>query len=1103
MKNRPGVSTRLNSLVARMLPGSLGLRFKLILLFVVIKVFPLVLLAVIAAKMADDLGQELGRSARQMGNTAEQALGATAGLAVSDSVRALDARAREDIERLTTDTANRLADFLYERDGDIRLAASLPIGEASYKAFMDSRSGLIIENGEWAYDEAGKVWLPKNPATPQGDSVGSSSLADNAHAFHYRAPDDFKRQRRPLYLEITFVDLNFRERIKVVRSSKVDPAKKNISRPENTFAHSERYAGELARLAPGQIYVSEVIGEYVRSKVVGTYTPEAAAEAGEPFDPAASAYAGKENPLGKRFAGLIRWATPVTKDGRIVGYVTLALDHDHLMEFTNHLMPTTARYTGIPDASEGNYAFIWDHLGRNIVHPRHYFITGYNAKTGLAEVPWLEEDLYDAWMQSGKSFEDFSKGVPVFHEQSLKKRNSAALAREGTIGLDCRYLNAAPQCTGWFELSKHGGSGSFVILWSGLWKLTTAAAIPYYTGQYASSPRGFGVVTIGANVDEFHAAANETEQSIGQQIQNTRQDLRVIEEKTQHSIADKLFRTSLSLSLSTAGMCVLVILLAIWLAFLITRRITAIIDGISRFRAGERDFRFNNARGDEMGALADCFDGMANSLDAQLTRLEEEIAGRERFERELIDMKGGLEDLVDSRTKDLSELNLHLSRQIEERCQAEAQVRHLADHDPLTGLPNRRFFQACLEGSLEKAKANNSQVALLYCDLNFFKKVNDNFGHAVGDELLRIVAERMKNRVASADMVSRLGGDEFAVLLHESPSLPDIEAIAGRLIEAVAEPMIARGHQVRVGVSIGIALFPDNSLDASQMFMHADLAMYKAKTEGGNRFCHFTPAMRLCLREKTAWEQGLRNALLNQELKLYYQPRFDLETRSIVGIEALLRWQHPQHGLLSPGSFLDVATQCGILPEIDDWVLAEACAQANRFDEQGFPYSRMAVNVSAKELVKPGYAAKFFKTAERAGVDLSSMGIEITEHVLIEDYNSAKSTLQSLREQSVQIAIDDFGVAHSSLQRLIECPIDMIKIDRFFVSRINESEKSEAVIKAMIVMARQTGLSVVAEGVETSDQLDFLKSCGCHIIQGYIYAKPLSPNNLMSWTPPS
>ena len=1080
----------------------LGLRCKLILLFIIVKLFPLVLLAVIAAKMAEDLGGELAQSTKQMSDTAERALGATAELAVSDSVKALDARATEDIERLTTDTAIRVADFLYERDGDIRLAASLPIDEISYKAFLDSRSGEIIENPDWVYDKASKVWVPQHLHVSQNDIVSSSSLADNAQAFNYRAPDNFHRQKRPLFLEITFVDLNLHERVKVVSSSKVDSTKKDISRAENTFAHSESYAKELAGLSPGQIYVSNVIGEYVSSKVIGTYTPEAAARVGEPFDPGASAYAGKENPLGKRFAGIIRWATPVQKEGKIVGYVTLALDHDHLMEFTNHLVPTIKRYTEIPDASEGNYAFMWDNLGRNIAHPRHYFIAGYDAKTGLPEVPWLEETLYDAWMRSGEPYSEFIKGVSTFHEQSLQKRNSQDLASQGKLGLDCRYLNAAPQCTGWFELSKYGGSGSFVIQWSGLWKLTTAAAIPYYTGQYGASPLGFGVVTIGANVDDFHAAANETKQSIDRQIQSTHKALHVIEDKTQLSIADKLFATSMNLTLSTVAMCILVILLAIWLASLIIRRITTIIEGISRFRAGERDFRFNNVRNDEMGALADCFDGMADSLNEHLTRLEEEIAERKRFESELMEVKGGLEELVESRTKDLSELNLNLSQQIDERLMAEKKAQHLAEHDPLTGLPNRRFFQQCLEESLKRGREGNSQVVLLYGDLNYFKRVNDNFGHAVGDELLRIVSDRLRRRVDSKDIVSRLGGDEFAILLHDSPSVQNIEKIASRLIEAVSVPMTVRGKQVQVGISIGIAIFPDNSQDASQILMHADLAMYRAKMEGGNRFCHFTPDMSQSQMEKNMWEQGLREALARKEFRLYYQPRFDFRARKIVGIEALLRWQHPQHGLLAPGSFLEVADQCGILPDIDDWVLLDACRQAKIFDNAGFAYSRMAVNVSAKELVKSDFADNFFSIVSQAGVNFSNMGIEITEHALIEDYDSAIKTMQSLRNNHVQIAIDDFGVAHSSLQRLIECPIDIIKIDRFFVSKISESEKSEAVIKAMIAMAIQTGLGVIAEGVETSSQMEFLRQCGCHIVQGYIYAKPMSPFNLMNWVPP-
>ena len=247
---------------------------------------------------------------------------------------------------------------------------------------------------------------------------------------------------------MTFIDLDGKERVKVVNSPRMNPALRDVSKPENTFVRAEHYFAELQKLEPGQVYVSEVIGAYVGSRIIGHYTPLSVAKAGLPFEPEQSAYAGKENPLGKRFEGLVRFAAPVVEKGHITGYVTLALDHDHLMEFTAHLVPTNERYTEIPDASEGNYAFIWDHKGRSIVHPRHFSITGYNPDSGEPQIPWLEDRIYDKWQASGKNYLNFIQDEPQFVAQSNTKKPAKELTQKGLVGLDCRYLNFAPQCTG-------------------------------------------------------------------------------------------------------------------------------------------------------------------------------------------------------------------------------------------------------------------------------------------------------------------------------------------------------------------------------------------------------------------------------------------------------------------------------------------------------------------------------------------------------------------------------------------------------------------------------------------------------------------------------
>jgi PAS domain S-box-containing protein len=588
------------------------MRAKLIALFVVIKVIPLVLLAMLAWRQAWLLGEELQQRTELLTTTAVQAIKKTEKISIADAVEAMDNRAREDIERMTTDTARRVADFLYARDSDILMAASLQPDADIYKSFIEQQRGLLIKPGTWKLSDDGQSWIEASRTMPAPDI--HSSIPDNTTNFHYRPPDSFEYENRPFYLEMTFVDTQGREIVKAISSSRMDPQHKDISARRNTYARAETYFSELQKLRPGDIYVSDVIGSYVPSRVIGVYNPANAAKAGEDFAPEKSAYAGKENPVGKRFQGIIRWVTPVARNGEIIGYVTLALDHDHLMSFTDHQTPMAERYTKIPDAATGNYAFIWDHKGRSIVHPRHFSITGYNPETGEAEVPWLESAIYGAWQSSGKSYAEFIPTAPTFLQQTNTKKPAPELTRQGLVGLDCRYLNFAAQCTGWFDLTRDGGSGSFLINWSGLKKLTTAAAIPYYTGQYGASPRGFGFVTIGAEVADFHRPATATKEKLDVVFEQSAADLEMRREEAYEAIARNLRDTTYSLTLSTGLMVVVVVLIAIWLASIFTRSITNLIAGISRFRSGERHFRFNASVKDELGTLADSFDEMADGL---------------------------------------------------------------------------------------------------------------------------------------------------------------------------------------------------------------------------------------------------------------------------------------------------------------------------------------------------------------------------------------------------------------------------------------------------------------------------------------------------------
>jgi signal transduction histidine kinase/CheY-like chemotaxis protein/PAS domain-containing protein len=588
------------------------MRAKLIIIFVVIKVIPLVLLSFIAWLQFQHLATELNLHSGELRTEAHDALTRMGHVAVEDSVNALNNSAIVQIERTTTDMAKRVADFLYARDDDILYAAGLEAGETAYRHFLNFKTGSLIKKRDWVLATDGKSWVPKEPF-----AVGlysPSTNIENDTNYQNRPAEQWETEERPLYLEMTYIDTAGNEIIKITTSNQMDKIKKNVSNRLNTYVKAETYFTELKKLKPGEIYVSDVIGAYVRSRLIGMYTPENAAVRGLDFEPEDAAYAGRENPNGKRFKGIIRWAAPVVRNGSIAGYVTLALDHDHIMEFVDHITPMQERYMEMPSAYEGNYAFIWDYQCRSIAHPRHHSIVGYNPETGEPEVPWLEDVIYNEWQASGLPYSKFIQTVPVFNEQSRRKKPAPELTAGGLVGLDGRYLNNAPQCTGWFDLTKEGGSGSFLVLWSGIWKPTTAAAIPYYTGNYGKSKRGFGFVTIGAGLEDFQRPARETEKVLEEIITGTDAALSNAVRETSKMISTNLISTTVKLGVSAAVMIVLVVFIAIWMASVFSTSITSLINGISRFRAGERHFRFNAPVKDEIGTLADSFDEMADSL---------------------------------------------------------------------------------------------------------------------------------------------------------------------------------------------------------------------------------------------------------------------------------------------------------------------------------------------------------------------------------------------------------------------------------------------------------------------------------------------------------
>ncbi|MFG1488584.1 HAMP domain-containing sensor histidine kinase [Oceanospirillum sp. HFRX-1_2] len=597
----------------------LGIRAKLVALFLLIKVIPLVLLALLAWQGVVYLGERLNDETRQLSEEVRHTVKDMGDTFSEGAERALNDRAREELERLTTDTARNVAKFLYQRDEDLKLAAALPMSEESLRGFILNRKGRITETGDWRLAKDGSQWLPVNPLQSASVDVQSSN-DENKQDFHYRPPEVVQPSHLiPLYHEISFIGLDGHERIKVQTSDLLPKALKDVSRPENTYAKAEHYFAELKKLKPGEIYVSDVIGPYVPSRILGPATPKAAEKRNIPFQPEQEAYAGRENPVGQKFRGIIRWATPVERNGKKIGYVTLALNHDHILSFTDNLKPTNQRYDVIADASSGNYAFMWDYKDRNIAHPRHHSIVGFDPETGERAVPWLEVSLYQGWQQSGQSLQEYLSTIEDFDQQTRSKKPAAELIRQGQLGLDCRYLNFAPQCKGWNDLTHRGGSGSFLIYWTGVWKLTTAATIPYFTGHYGDSPRGFGFVTIGANIDDFQLPAKETAARMDAKLEEFTGILGQRQTELSQLINEIMADVAMELTISTVIMIIVVVIIAVWMASMLTGLVRYFTSGLQKMEQGDYSYRFEARRKDELGQLSHALNRMADSVEASFT----------------------------------------------------------------------------------------------------------------------------------------------------------------------------------------------------------------------------------------------------------------------------------------------------------------------------------------------------------------------------------------------------------------------------------------------------------------------------------------------------
>lgn len=429
---------------------------------------------------------------------------------------------------------------------------------------------------------------------------------------------------------------------------------------------------------------------------------------------------------------------------------------------------------------------------------------------------------------------------------------------------------------------------------------------------------------------------------------------------------------------------------------------------------------------------------------------------------------------------------------------SEHELMRLAHHDPLTDLPNRLLFSDRAEQALASAQIHKRGCALLMIDLDHFKMINDSLGHTIGDQLLKVVAERLKAMFGPGITLARLGGDEFAVLAESCPQLVQAAALAQRIIEGLKEPFLIDGQQLFINTSIGISLFPSDALSAEQLLRNADSALFKAKSAGRNGYALYTEELTAHAQQRVETAFELRRALDQEQLRVFYQPVHDLQSSRVIGVEALVRWEHPQRGLVSPAEFIPVAERTGLIAEIDAWVMRQACQQMCHWQQAGVVLSFVAVNVSSRLFARRELYRQVAQVLRETGLDPAYLELEVTESAVMEDPEVALEQMHRLRELGVRLAIDDFGTGYSSLLRLKRLPVQKLKIDQGFVAGLPWDEDDAAIVRVIIALAQSMGMQVHAEGIEQAEQAAFLLEHSCQLGQGYWFGRPV-PAEQLDW----
>ena len=527
-----------------------------------------------------------------------------------------------------------------------------------------------------------------------------------------------------------------------------------------------------------------------------------------------------------------------------------------------------------------------------------------------------------------------------------------------------------------------------------------------------------------------------------------------------------------------AALIVFIFLVGLGISRQVTAPLRDLKNAVLRIKSQDYAAQVGVTSADEIGVLGRSFNEMARALAAKSAALQTH--------------KAMLEQRIADRTAELRVANHALLAEVEERKLSAQRNEYLAYYDSLTDLPNRAMFSRLLRYGIDQAQARGTQLALLFVDLDRFKNINDTLGHATGDQLLQEMARRLKSCLRADDAVARLGGDEFVVILQHITEPAEVEAVARKILAAASKPFGALGQEFHVTASVGISLYPQDGGDERSLMKNADIAMYHAKDEGKNNFQLYSAQLDVHTFERLTMESALRQAMAREEFELFYQPKIDVASGRMSGMEALLRWRHPEAGLIPPAKFIPLAEETGLILPIGKWVLRTACAQNVKWNVGAPQPLCIAVNLSARQFGEEGLLGDVVAALRETGMDPSLLELEITESMLMRDIDKAIGVLTALKQMGVRIAMDDFGTGYSSLSNLKKFPLDTIKVDRSFVRDLPGCFEDRGIAEAIFAMGRALSLTVVAEGVETEAQADFLRLHACDKFQGYLFSHPLS-----------